>query len=704
MTPRRSIPLSFALLALLRVPAWPAPLDSAAAVRALSPAAAAEARPARLRGHLLLVTAPGNALVLHDRAEGIYVELERVVRDEFRPGDELEVEGATDAGDFAPIIRAREVTRLGPGALPPPRPATIAELNAGGLDAAWVELRGIVRACVPTPPERRPVARVRATGTAPNAPPGLAESWLVTFAQGDDLMEAQIHGPVSPAELVDAEVRVRAVVFNVHNANRQFVRANLQVPGRALVEVLVAPPADPFAAPALPLGEVLRFSPRGFSGHRVHVRGVVAGHKDRRTLWLTEGGRGMQVASAQQGGLAPGDVVEVAGFPVHGGYTPGLSDAIFRKVASGPPPAAEWLRSPEDIARRDASLVQVRAELREVRDTPEGLLLALKWEGLDVLARLLQSPDGAVPAGWEPGAIVRVTGICQTGQANFLRPTGLWVAEDLQLWLRTPADLAVLAPAPWLTTRRALWLATAVALATLLALVVQAVFNRRQLAQREEERKLAEAEFSAMLAERNRLARELHDTLAQELNSVSMQLELAKNSAKAAGAEPALPFLAAAHAIVRQCIAEARESIWDMRSHILEKQDLAGALRSVAEQLRGGVACDIRAAVRGRPRRLAPAVENNLLRIGQEAVSNALKHARPAAIDLELEFGPAAVRLAVVNDGREFDPAGLDDPARHFGLRGMRERVAQMHGALRVGRDPDGRTRVEVSVETPGAI
>lgn len=683
----------------------PAILDRASEVRALSASAAAEGRPVQLRGNLLLVTVPRNAVVLQDGTDGIYVELPDVVNPQFRLGDVLEVTGTTGAGDFAPIVRASQVTRIGAGSLPVPRPSTIAELNAGGRDAAWVELRGIVRSCVPTPAERMPLARGAVGGTpTPGGQSGMPPTWLITFAQGDDKTEALVNGPLVPERLIDAEVRLRAVVFNVHNANRQFVRANLQVPNSAQIEVTVPPPSDPFALPLQALGEVLRFAPTGFTGHRIHVRGVVTAHKDRHTLWLIENGRGMQVASAQEGDLLPGDVVEVVGFPDHGSYTPRLSDAIFRKVTSGPVPVAQLLRGPEDIALNDSSLVQIRAEVREVKAVGDGRVLVLGWQGLEVRAQLLHSGEAPGSPPPEPGAFVLVTGICQAGQTNYLRPTGRWVADDLQLWMRTPADLVVLRPAPWLTTGRALWLALIVIAVTLLALVVLAINARRQIAQREDARKLAEVEFSAMLAERNRLARELHDTLAQELNAISMQLELAKNAAKSGAAGSAMPFLTAAHEIVRQCLAEARESIWDMRSHILEKQDLAGALRSVAEQLRGGGACEIRSTTRGTPRRLAPAVENNLLRIGQEAVSNALKHARPNFVEVALDYEPMGARLVVTNDGEAFDPAWVEGTNRHFGLRGMRERVAQMNGQLHVGRDEAGRTKVEVCVATPEAV
>jgi len=297
----------------------------------------------------------------------------------------------------------------------------------------------------------------------------------------------------------------------------------------------------------------------------------------------------------------------------------------------------------------------------------------------------------------EPGSRVRATGICVPGQSDFVPPSGLWVADQMQMLLRSPSDLAVVQAAPWLTTQRALLIAVTVATVILLTLIVVAVLARRQITQREEARKLAEVEFSAMLAERNRLARELHDTIAQELNAVSMQMELAKNSAKTGTVEDVMPHLDTAHGIVRGCITETRESIWAMRSHILEKTDLLGALRSVAEQMSAGLGCTIRTQARGKPRRLAPMIENNLLRIGQEAVSNALKHAQARVIDLEISFETSRVRLIVSNDGPGFDPAA-ERADGHFGLRGMKERVDQMHGELRIRRGDQGGTCLEVAV------
>jgi signal transduction histidine kinase len=182
---------------------------------------------------------------------------------------------------------------------------------------------------------------------------------------------------------------------------------------------------------------------------------------------------------------------------------------------------------------------------------------------------------------------------------------------------------------------------------------------------------------------------------------VSMQLELARNAMKAGKAEAVGPFLSAAHQIVRHCLVSARESIWDMRSHILERHELVSAVQLVAEQMRGGMTCEIRTRVQGRPRRLPPNVENSLLRIGQEALSNALKHAHPRVIELDFSYQDSVVSMTVADDGPGIDAEKAEETNGRFGLIGMRERVALMNGKLTIGPRTEGGTRVEVIVTAP---
>jgi signal transduction histidine kinase/ligand-binding sensor domain-containing protein len=206
-------------------------------------------------------------------------------------------------------------------------------------------------------------------------------------------------------------------------------------------------------------------------------------------------------------------------------------------------------------------------------------------------------------------------------------------------------------------------------------------------------------EFAAVLGERNRIARELHDTLAQGFTSVSMRLEMV--SAKLEGdAGAAREHLNQARLLVRASLAEARRSVRDLRSELLGGDGLGAALGQVARQLTGGEESDAEVAVTGKPRPLPEAVERNLLRVGQEAMTNAVRHSAARRIRVRLDYGDCQVSLKVTDDGCGFDPraAIVSSDGGGFGLRGMRERLAEVGGELIVESRPGGGTQVLATV------
>jgi signal transduction histidine kinase len=201
---------------------------------------------------------------------------------------------------------------------------------------------------------------------------------------------------------------------------------------------------------------------------------------------------------------------------------------------------------------------------------------------------------------------------------------------------------------------------------------------------------------SAVLEERNRIARELHDSLEQELAGITMQLDLAVDCFQQVPrvAEQALK---TARNMSRHSMIEARRSVWDLRCQLLEDGDLVSALAQIVEPLapRGQVTVD--AKIDGSPVRLPRPVEMNLLRIGQEAVANAVKHGRARHVLIELRYAPAAVCLTVSDDGQGF-AADQASPAGHFGLLDMRERAQSMGSQLMVQSGPGRGTRIDVEV------
>lgn len=676
-------------------------LTTAAQVRALS-VDAARGRAVQLRGVYLGEADPkGIAFVVQDATEGIYIQGPAPLVADLQRGDLLEIEGVTDPGGFAPYVVAQKIRKVGRGEMPEPLRVTLDDLNAGQMDAKWIEIAGVVRSVEPkAPTDTGPPPPGTRYAPPPHGPssPG-AHTFKMKLAAGSARVVVELEGDYPPEDYVDAEVRLRGLCFNLHNNNRQFVRPFVQVPHGVALVVERPPPEKPFGGQPRPVASLLRFDQlTGQHGHRVHVRGTVIHHRPGTVLWVRDGDRSLRIETSQREELQPGDGVDVIGFPARRGYSAALEDAAFRKRSSGPPPVPRPLDDLSSALRGDADLVQLDARLVEVRHFPESVALMLEWQGTTVRAEMPLAGGSTAAADWSPDSRVRVAGVCvvQTDDAGPLG--GLWEPRSFELLLRAPGDLAVLRPPPWWNIERVVWV-----LAGFLALAVGWVAfvmlaARRRLQDQEHRRAMAETEFTAILSERNRVAREIHDTLSQNLGAIAVQLELARTHAARLGA-PVLDHLAIAHRLARAALADARESIWNMRSQILERCDLPEALEDILKRMTEGTGVTFSLQVEGSRRRLPPVVENNLLRIGQEAITNACKHAKPTRIDVTVAFEGRFVRIAVADDGIGF--SGEAQPAsdrRSFGLVGIRERAELLGGSAEIQSAPGEGTHVRVVV------
>jgi signal transduction histidine kinase len=190
--------------------------------------------------------------------------------------------------------------------------------------------------------------------------------------------------------------------------------------------------------------------------------------------------------------------------------------------------------------------------------------------------------------------------------------------------------------------------------------------------------------FAAVLGERNRIAREIHDTLAQGFVGVSVQLEIV---ARLLGTsiDAAKEHLDQARTQVRNSLADARQSIWELRSQSMEHQDFAARLTQAAKQATASSPAKFQLAVHGTYRPLDRRVEDELFRIGQEAVVNAVRHSGAENIIIDLTFDARKLRMLIGDDGCGFDSArGTVELDGHFGVKGMRERAEQIRGELTV--------------------
>jgi signal transduction histidine kinase/ligand-binding sensor domain-containing protein len=207
--------------------------------------------------------------------------------------------------------------------------------------------------------------------------------------------------------------------------------------------------------------------------------------------------------------------------------------------------------------------------------------------------------------------------------------------------------------------------------------------------------------FALVLDERARLAREIHDTLAQGFVGISSQLDAVALSMPEEST-PARSYLDLARRMARHSLTEARRSVMDLRSSELEGQDLAAAIQSGTMLWTAGSGVEVAVHVSGPVAELPEQMEQNLLRIAQEAVTNVLKHASANKIWVRIRVEARMLYLGIIDDGRGFDQHDVfASRGGHFGVIGMRERAERLGGELRLASHPGQGTQVEVTVPLP---
>jgi signal transduction histidine kinase/ligand-binding sensor domain-containing protein len=212
----------------------------------------------------------------------------------------------------------------------------------------------------------------------------------------------------------------------------------------------------------------------------------------------------------------------------------------------------------------------------------------------------------------------------------------------------------------------------------------------------------AQREFNAVLGERNRIAREIHDTLAQGYVGISVQLEVLSELLRLNKVDAAAKHLNTTRGYVREGLADARQSIWALRSHDSGETTLPVRMRRMVEQA-GGHGLEAQFSIYGAYRPLPPGTEREILRVAQEAIHNVKKHAAASKLTVQLEYRPGEIALEVRDNGRGFEASipQTDSQPGHYGLTGMRERAAAIGGSLEVASARDAGTTVRLRAPAP---
>jgi signal transduction histidine kinase len=228
--------------------------------------------------------------------------------------------------------------------------------------------------------------------------------------------------------------------------------------------------------------------------------------------------------------------------------------------------------------------------------------------------------------------------------------------------------------------------------------IAPAIANAELYTQRieAEEALFEQTRESAVLGERNRMAKEIHDTLAQGFTGIVLQLEAGEQALHESPAEVA-DHLDRAKILARESLQEARRSVWNLLPHALEGHSLQEALQEEVDRYTGEGQGEASFSLLGRPAALSSEVQTALLRICQESLTNARKHAEATEISVTLVFGPDIVGIDVQDNGKGFDPDMPHGATMEggFGLNGMEQRAESLGGKLTVRSEKGKGTLIE---------
>jgi signal transduction histidine kinase len=593
-------------------------------------------------------------------------------------GQSVEMNGASPVRQFPVTFGPLMFKVTGWGTLPHPAQYGSALLNTDSAQSRWVEASGVVHS----------------VGT----------NGLINLMTSDGPLSVWIgqSHEVNHNQYVDDVVRMRGVLsFDSKHSVR------LLVPAPDFVEVLESSPADPFSIPRFTIAQLRNLDIKPGQLRRMKLGGVVTCSLPQGIYVQDETG-GAFVSTGWTYALSPGDQIEAVGFPgiVSSGLA--LGEAQIRKTGVADIPVPIEAGSAEiDGKSHTAELVTVTATLIDQHESWAGLVLVLQ-NGTEILQATLPGGNNGSLQYISIGSLLKVTGVCQFWP-QYTQPAPPSADASLSsattdLWLRSPADVVILKTPPWWTLKRIAWSASVLVIG-LLGMLIWVRILRKHVALRSRELQTTmdqlekEARASALLAERDRLAGEIHDSVEQGLTAIMMQLDAAEMHIEKS--PEARTILLRARNMAEFSRAEIQHAVWDMLSPLLEDADLATAIKHVAGQISSS-SPEVKIEIKGPVRALPSSHEHHLLRMVQEAITNATKHAKAKTIFVKLDYTGPGLELIVEDDGVGFVPGTIAPGSKvgGFGLHGLRARAKKLNANLDIASQIGKGTVIAIKIKT----
>ena len=515
-----------------------------------------------------------------------------------------------------------------------------------------------------------------------------------------------------PRQLVGAEISAVGVFMPFRNGFRRFFGTELNLQSHDDITVLKLPPADPFDVPAIRhLRHPNAVSIAALGRHRA-TGNVIAVWQGNNFLLKSDDGILVNVSLSTDPVPSCGESVEVAGLPGTDLYHLNLRRAIWRKrsgeVAQHEAPIR--IRAKDLFGHQNGNseihpayhgktvVISGTVITTPMPQTAERVM-RIKCDDFVMPVDSSASPDAF--ARVNVGCLVDITGTCIVKTDSWHPNEPLPRIREIVLAVRTPDDVTILSAPPWWTPGR-LFAVIGTLLAFMLAILLwngllRCVAERRgrELAQEKVDR----LESLLKVQERTRIAVELHDSLAQNLTGVSLEIDSAE---QLSGKNPAgmLAHLRIAARTLQSCRNELRNCLWDLRSRALEEQDLNEAIRrAIAPQV-----TDIDLSIRFNiPRkRLSDDMTHVLMRIIRELVINAVRHGQATTVKIAGSDDGNRLLFSVRDNGSGFDPDNCPGVLQgHFGLQGIQERINQFNGEMKIDSAPGNGTHVTIALDMP---
>lgn len=678
-------------------------ITNAADVRMLSQAEALTRIPVKLRGVITWVG--GESVVIQDHSAGVYAHQGDQLRvgegkdggslfDSLATGTVLEIDGVTDAGGFAPIVRISSMVPRGTQALPTPQPMIRSWFFGGSHDAQRIEVRGVVQGF-----------RIHAEGVTllMNANPGRFRAFTRNF------------GTLDPASLMDAEVKIVGVQLGGLNA-----RGEAPVPRIEFINmddlVIEKPPGhDPFDAPKLERGGIGQFRAIPLNAHRLRIEGVVTYVGPDNLVYVQMANLGIRIRTREHANLQVGDRIEASGFTDENPVVCGIVEAVVRKTG-----AREMIRAveiePEEIIQRNAALVTLKADRNQ--EDFDGTLVRFKGRLVEIVdtgatqPRLVLETKSSVVFALVPGnelealgklangSTLSVTGIVQQFYEDEAGVNGYMAPTRLEILLRDRNDIAVIRNAPFWSAKRLYWLTGALLL--VLALGALWIKQLRRVVVRQErlwERTMrvhrdSELELKGAREERYRLAADLHDGLQQHLTGATYRLEAALMQLGEQAPEIDEQF-SAARAALERTRTGLRECLLGLRSVEEGPAEFSDLLRHASDKMEHWPKGALEIFSKGDAFPLSRHVMGTLLLFMQEAVANAYRHGAATHVEVRLDYLPESLVMHVIDDGAGFEPSlALGSSVGHFGVESMRHRLRWLGGSMEIQSHPGEGTHI----------